>query len=94
MGGLGFGIDLLHAGVIKVNVHPFFHLILGSNSIGALVIANQRHGGDNHVDAHEHRQNPRDDFSGLHRDFFDQPGEQGIKLFEPYNSCNAPEKAI
>ena len=52
--------------------------LLARCAAGALVIADQRAGGDRDVRRHEQDQNPRRDVSGELRDFFNPSGKVGV----------------
>ena len=62
--------------------------------MGSLVVAGEGQSGDDDVGDHEYDQDPGDDGSLFHGDFFDLAGDQGIEFFQPYDSGDSPEEAV
>ena len=87
-------VDAGHSAVGKTFVDELFYGVRCRFIVGSLVVAGEGQGGDDDVGDHEYDQNPGDDGSLFHGDFFDLAGDQGIEFFQPYDSGDSPEKAV
>ncbi len=88
------GVDFFHSGVGKTGVDELFYGVCCRFIVGSLVVAGEGQSGDDDVGDHEYDQNPGDDGSLFHRDFFDLTGDQGVEFFQPYDSGDSPEEAV
>lgn len=62
--------------------------------VGAFVVSGESKGRYEHVGHHEHDQDPSDDFSEFHRDFFNPARNDRIEFFEPDDGGYSPEETV